>query len=459
MAAAKFWLDNLTVFIDYNNLQLDGRCDEVMPIEPLKEKWESFNWNVTEIDGHDMQAIIKAIEDAQKVKGKPSVIIAHTIKGKGVSFMEDECHWHGKVPNKEEFLQAIREVNPGGKPPPLVEKALAVQHDREDAFRRESLAPIKETLSHSRDAKPTRDAFGEILVELGEEYPEVVVFEADISTSTRTCLFAEQYPERFFQFGVAEANMMAAAAGMATLGKVPFVSTYAVFASMRACEQVRTLIAYPNLKVKIAVSHGGITPANDGVTHQGSEDIGIMRTIPNMTVIMPADYNATKQLVREALHHPGPVYLRFTRDAVPFVYEEDEQFEIGKGKILIEGKDFSLIAIGDMISVALEAAELLKRKGIQAEVIDMHTLKPIDSELIIASVMKTKKAITIEDHQIHNGLGSAVAEVLGEKAPHPIRRIGLRDTFAESGRYDLLLKKYGMDAIAVVRAAEELMIK
>ncbi len=304
---------------------------------------------------------------------------------------------------------------------------------------------------------PTRHAFGEALVELGREMANVVVLEADISKSTQTFRFAAAFPDRFFQMGVAEANMMVAAAGMATTGKIPFVSTYAVFGSMRACEQVRTFIAYPHLNVKIACSHGGVTPGNDGVTHQATEDMGIMRTIPGMTVIMPADYYATKHLVGEAARMQGPVYLRFTRDPVPVIYGPDEKFVIGQGKVLEPGTDVSLIAIGDFVTIALEAGQRLKSRGIQAEVIDMHTLKPIDRDLVVQTASKTGRVVTLEDHQINGGLGSAVAEALGEACPTPMRRIGLRNTFAESGRYDLLLKKYGMDAEAVIAAVDELL--
>jgi len=304
---------------------------------------------------------------------------------------------------------------------------------------------------------PTRHAFGEVLVEMGEEMPNLVVLEADIAKSTQTFRFANEFPDRFFQMGIAEANMMVAAAGLATTGKIPFVSTYAVFGSMRACEQVRTFIAYPSLNVKIACSHGGVTPGSDGVTHQATEDLGIMRTIPRMTVIMPADFYATKKLVRAAAEMDGPVYLRFTRDAVPIIYDENEPFVIGKGKRIRQGKDVSLIAIGDFVSIALEARERLAQTGIDAEVIDMHTLKPIDREMVLATARKTGRVVTMEDHQINGGLGSAVAEVLGESCPTPMRRIGLRDTFAESGEYRLLLKKYGMDASSVLTAVDELM--
>lgn len=308
----------------------------------------------------------------------------------------------------------------------------------------------------AQDRVPTRNAYGETLLELGAEDERIVVFEADISTSTRTHQFAEAYPARFFQMGVAESNMMAAAAGMATTGYIPFVSTYAVFASMRACEQVRTFISYPNLKVRIAVSHGGITPSNDGVTHQATEDLGMMRTIPNLTVIMPADYSSTKALVRASVDWEGPVYLRFTRDPVPRIYSDGDSFEIGKGVLLKEGDDLSIITIGDMVHVSLEAAENLQSQGILPEVIDIHTLKPLDREIILESARKTNRVVTVEDHQINNGLGSAVAEVLCEQHPTPLRRIGLRNTFAESGEYYQLLTKYGMDAASIEKAAYEL---
>ena len=308
-----------------------------------------------------------------------------------------------------------------------------------------------------KEAIPTRYAYGEELVVLGHELPNLVVLEADISKSTQTYRFAKAFPERFFQMGVAESNMMMVAAGLATTGKIPFASTYAVFGTMRACEQVRTFIAHTHLNVKIACSHGGVTPGNDGVTHQATEDLGIMRTIPRMTVIVPADYHATRKLVRAAAYYVGPVYLRFTRDPVPVIYSPEEEFVIGKGKLLRSGDDVSLIAIGDMVAIALETHELLAQQGIHAEVIDIHTLKPIDRELIVQTARKTRRVVTLEDHQIHGGLGSAVAEVLGEECPTPMRRIGLRDTFAESGEYRLLLRKYGMDATAVVTAVMELM--
>lgn len=305
---------------------------------------------------------------------------------------------------------------------------------------------------------PTRDAYGEMLVELGEKNPNIVVLEADISKSTRTCYFAKKFPHRFFNAGVAEQNEMAVAAGLASCGKIPFVSTYAVFASMRACEQVRTFICYPRLNVKIAVSHGGLTPGSDGVTHQGTEDIGIMSTFPNMTVIMPADIVATKKLVKAAAEYDGPVYLRFTRDPVPVIYkEEDISLEIGKSFTIREGSDVTLIALGDMLSKALGASDILAKEGISARVIDMHTVKPIDREAIIKAAQQTKAIVTVEDHNIFNGLGSRVAEVVAEEAPVPFKRIGIKDSFGESGEYEKLLVKYGLSTYHIVEAAKGLL--
>lgn len=304
---------------------------------------------------------------------------------------------------------------------------------------------------------PTRNGFGDAIVELGEINPDIYVIECDISKSTKTKKFSQVFPERHINVGIAEQNAAGLAAGMATTGKIPFVSTYAVFGSMRMCEQVRTSICYPNLNVKIACSHGGLTPANDGVTHQAIEDMGIYRTIPNMTVIMPADYFSAKKLVKAAAKKVGPVYLRFTRDPVPIYYAENEDFEIGKGKLLKTGSDLSIISIGDMLSEAIAACEDLEKNGISVELIDMHTLKPLDEALIRQTLNKTKKIITVEDHNIINGLGSAVADIVAECGYGVQKRIGLRDTFAESGQYEELLEKYKMSRKYIVEAAKSIL--
>ncbi|MCL4415858.1 MAG: transketolase family protein [Actinobacteria bacterium] len=304
---------------------------------------------------------------------------------------------------------------------------------------------------------PTRDAYGKELEEMGSEYADIVVLEADISKSTRTSYFAKKFPDRFINVGVAEQNEMAIAAGLASCGATPFVSTYSVFASMRACEQIRTFVCYPKLNIKIAVSHGGLTPGSDGVTHQATEDMGIVSTFPNMTVIMPADYYSARKIVRQAYHYKGPVYLRFTRDAVPPIYNGNEEFKIGKANILVKGKDIALIGIGDMVYQCVEAAKRLEKLGISASVVDMHTLKPLAEAYIYEFAHCSKGIITVEDHQIKNGLGSAVSDFICDKYPIFVKKVGLKNTFAESGEYKLLLKKYDMDTDYIVKTAIRLL--
>ncbi len=302
------------------------------------------------------------------------------------------------------------------------------------------------------DLVPTRMAYGQALKDLGKENEQVVVLEADIGKSTQSTVFGNEFPERYFNVGIAEQNEMCVAAGLASCGKIPFVSTYAVFASMRACEQVRTFVAYPKANVKICPSHGGLTPGSDGPTHQATEDLGIMRTIPNMTVCMPTDANMAYKAVKAAAEFDGPLYLRLTRDTVPVIYDENFEFEFGKGILLGIGTDATIIANGDMVSHSLEAAKELDAKGISVTVIDMHTIKPIDKELIIEHCADKKFVVSVEDHQINGGLGSAVAEVLAENCPVKMKRIGLQDSFAESGPYAELLEKYGLDKKAIVNA-------
>lgn len=304
---------------------------------------------------------------------------------------------------------------------------------------------------------PTRKAFGEAIVALGKKHSDIVVLEADISKSTFSYLFAEKYPERFINVGVAEQNEMMIAAGIAATGKIPFVCTYAVFASMRACEQVRTFVCYPKLNVKIAASHGGLTAASDGPTHQATEDMGILRTFPNITILMPSDYYSTKKLVECAYIYKGPVYIRLTRDPVPILYSKDENFQIGKVKILKSGSDILIIAIGDLLNQALIASEMLEGKGISVGVIDCHTLKPLDNDTILKEVKRYKAVVTVEDHQITNGLGSAISELLSEFYPIKLKRIGLKDTFARSGEYEDLLKLYEMDSNNIYAKTVELL--
>ena len=304
---------------------------------------------------------------------------------------------------------------------------------------------------------PTRNGFGEAIVELGKENRDILVVDIDIGKSCKTGDFRKQLPDQYLNVGIAEQNGAGLAAGLATCGKIPFVVTYAAFGSMRICEMIRQEIAYPNLNVKIACSHGGLTPANDGASHQAIEDMGILRTIPNMTVIMPADYSSAKTLVKAAAKFNGPVYLRFTRDAVPVIYDENEEFEIGKAKLLREGKDVSLIANGDTVCIALQAAELLAAKGISAKVLDMHTIKPLDVDAVASCIEQTGKIVTVEDHNILNGLGSAVAEVMAECGKGKLKRVGVLDQFGQSAPYERLLEMNGITAENVAAQAEILL--
>lgn len=301
----------------------------------------------------------------------------------------------------------------------------------------------------------TRYAYAEAVVEVGHRLPQVVLLNADVAKSMGTTEFAKTFPKREFNFGIAEQNMMAAAAGMATTGLIPFASTYAVFASMRALDQVRNSICYPNLNVKIAASHSGITPGPDGVTHQGQEDLCLMRTLPNMTIIAAADSPTTKMATHAAADWLGPVYLSFTRDPVPALYDDSFPFHIGKAVIVRTGNDATIVANRDMVVQALLAAELLARQGLGVRVIDCHTLKPLDSETILAAAAETGAIVTAEDNVYNGGLGSAVAELLVENNPIPMKRIGVRDEFAESGPYLSLLEKYGMSARHIAAAVLE----
>ena len=299
----------------------------------------------------------------------------------------------------------------------------------------------------------TRDGFGDEIVALGKENKNILVVDADIGKSCKTGAFRKELPEQYLNVGIAEQNCAGVAAGLTTCGKIPFVVTYAAFGSMRMCEMIRQEIAYPRLNVKIACSHGGVTPANDGASHQAIEDMGILRTIPNMTVVMPADYNAARKLVRAAAEYDGPVYLRFTRDAVPVIYDENEEFVLGKAKLLREGKDLAILANGDTVRLALEAAEALEAQGVSARVLDFHTIKPLDVEAVTAAINETGRVITVEDHNILNGLGSAVCEVAAEAGKGRVKRIGIRDQFGMSAPYERLLAMNGVTVEDIVAHA------
>lgn len=305
----------------------------------------------------------------------------------------------------------------------------------------------------------TRFAYSEAMLELGETNPNVVVLDADVSKSIGTDKFAARFPERSFNFGIAEQNMMAAAAGMATTGLIPFATTYAVFASLRALDQIRNSIHYPRLNVKIAASHSGITPGPDGVTHQGQEDISLLRAIANSTVIAPADSPTTKQAVHAAADWSGPVYLSFTRDPVPFLFTPDFPFEIGKMVPIRSGRDVTIIAMRDLVAQALVAAARLEREGVDAQVLYCHTIKPLDEAAVLEAAAQTCAVVTAENNVIFGGLGSAVAETLVENLPVPMKRIGVRDQFTESGPYLEVIRKYGLTYEFIEDAARQVVAR
>ena len=302
----------------------------------------------------------------------------------------------------------------------------------------------------------TRDSYGNALVELGATCPDLVVLDADLSGATKTGVFKKAFPERHINCGIAEGNMMTVAAGIATTGKVPFASSFAMFAAGRAFEQVRNSIGYPHLNVKIGATHAGISVGEDGATHQCNEDIALMRAIPGMVVINPADDIEAKAAVKAAYEYVGPVYMRFGRLAVPVINDnEDYKFEIGKGIVLREGKDVAIFATGLEVAEVLAAAEMLAADGIDAKVINIHTIKPLDEELVVAAAKETGKVVTVEEHSVIGGLGSAVADVLAEKAPTKMLKIGVNDTFGESGPAVALIKKYGLDAESIYKKVKE----
>lgn len=302
--------------------------------------------------------------------------------------------------------------------------------------------------------KATRDGFGEEILNLGKDNKDIYVVDVDIAKSCRTTPFSKALPQQHVNVGIAEQNGAGLAAGLATCGKIPFVVTYAVFGSLRMCEMIRQEICYPNLNVKIACSHGGVTPANDGASHQSIEDMGVLRTLPNMTVCMPADYVAAKKLTKAAAEMYGPVYLRFTRDPIAVLYDDDVELQLGKAHQIQDGKDIAIIANGDTVRLAIEAGKKLQAEGISARIIDMHTIKPLDTEVVKDCLETIGKVITVEDHNIINGLGSAVCEVAAELGKGQVKRMGIQDRFGESAPYEHLLAKNGVSVDHIVETAK-----
>ena len=302
------------------------------------------------------------------------------------------------------------------------------------------------------EKKATRQSYGEALLQLGEEREEIVVLDADLASATKTELFAKRFPDRFFDMGIAEQNMIATAAGLATCGKIPFASTFAVFAAGRAYDQIRNSVCYPNLNVKVCATHAGVTVGEDGATHQMLEDIALMRVLPNMTVISPSDDVQTKWIINKIAEVDGPVYVRLARLATPVIYDDGQEFEIGKAIVFgNENTDGTVFATGVTVPEALKAQEMLKKHEIYIRVVDMHTIKPIDEDTIIKCAKETKKLVSVEDHSVFGGLGGAIAEVLSERCPAKLHRIGINDSFGKSGKAEELMKHFGISAEDIVQ--------
>ena len=301
----------------------------------------------------------------------------------------------------------------------------------------------------------TRDAYGKALIELGKENPQVLVLDADLSKSTRTDAFGKAYPDRFIDIGIQEANLVGIASGLASCGKIPFISSFACFLMCKGYEQLRMSVAFPKLNVKVVTSHGGISVGEDGASQQSIEDFALALTLPNFTVIVPSDEFSARSLIKQSASHPGPVYVRTGRSKAPLIYNAETKFQIGKGISLRSGKDVTLIANGLMVFEALEAAETLKKEGIDASVVDLHTLKPLDEALLLSEARKTKAFVTAEEHLVFGGLGSTVSQFVSQNFPIPVEFVGVNDTYAESGGPEELFQKYGLTADHIVQAAKK----
>jgi len=496
MCAPHFGVDNLVNIVDKNELQIDGRTSDVMNIDPLPDKYRAFNWHVIEIDGHDMQQILDAFEEAKTVKGKPTVIIAHTVKGKGVSFMENEAGWHGVATDTREQLdQALADIGHADFTTQRVDELLAIGDDygkkaaaKIDAampkFKRDYWWNAGDTMQADMDA--TRNGFGRAIEDAGEN-ERVVPIHADISGSIRITQFEEEHPEReerFLTCGIAEQNMMSVAGGLARAGLIPVTGTYGVFATGRCWDQIRTTICYGELNVKIAVAHGGISVGADGATHQSLEEISVMSILPNMHVAVPCDsVEAERASLHSILEIDGPAMVRFAREATPVVTTMDTPFIYGTANIIryrgeqprfvdafeaklsteyeSEGEDLSIIACGPMVPEAMRAAWILKEdEGLETRVVNVHTVKPLDTKAIVAAAVDTGVIVTGEEHQV-GGFGNIVAGAIAQgkcyDAPLAMGMIGVQDKFGQSGEPWELMKAFGLTAEHIAEKALELL--
>lgn len=493
MEAGNYKLDNLTGILDKNRLQIDGWVKDVMDIDPIVEKYKSFKWNVIECDGHNMKEVVEALEKAKTVKGKPTIIVAHTVKGKGVSFMENVAGWHGKPPTVEEMEKGLKELGLEGKMP--VEKMFKIAADYQEAatakleakmpkFSRDYFWNAGERMK--TEMSPTRKGFGQALCDLGDQR-QIVCLGADISDSITISQFYKGCPgrdERFLSMGIAEQSATGVAAGLAKEGKLPVFGTYGVFASGRNLDQLRTTVCYGEFSVFIAGAHGGVSVGPDGATHQALEELFQMCGLPNMTVEVPCDYYETRRASEHLLFEVnGPKYIRFAREATPIITDEKTPWVFGKANVIryrsendkfadafehtlaskykSEKEDVAIIACGPSVPEAMRAAYILMEEyGIETRVVNMHTIKPIDREAIISAAKDVNVVITAEEHQV-GGMGNLIAAVIGQARelygrPVIMGMIGVLDRFGESGAPWELVKEFEVSAEHIAAKAKEL---
>jgi transketolase len=493
MEAGHYKLDNLTGLLDKNRLQIDGWVEDVMNIDPIVDKYKDFHWNVIEIDGHNMKEIVEALETAKAYKGKPTLIVCHTTKGKGVSFMENVAGWHGKAPSIEEMEQGLKELGLAEKLPVKKMFKIAADYQAEATAKLEAKMP-----KFSRDyfwnkgermkvdMSPTRKGFGSCLLDTGDD-ERMVCLGADISDSITISEFYKGCPgreHRWFSMGIAEQSGTGVAAGLAKEGKIPVFGTYGVFASGRNLDQLRTTVCYGEFNVFIAGAHGGVSVGPDGATHQALEELFQMCGLPNMTVVVPCDFNETRTASEYLLFQTkGPKYVRFAREATPVVTNEQTPWEFGKANVIryrgeedrfieafetklaheydSEDEDLSIIACGPSVPEAMRAAYMLKEEfGIETRVVNMHTVKPLDSEAIVRAALETGIVVTAEEHQV-GGMGNQIAAVIGQAKglygrPVIMGMIGVKDRFGESGAPWELVKEFEVSAEHIAAKAKEL---
>jgi len=498
MCAAHYKLDNLVVIVDRNRLQIDGPTKEVMSLENLSAKWQAFGWNTIEIDGHDMKEIINALDKAEKIKDKPTVIIAHTVKGKGVSFAENQVGYHGIAPKdgrsgKESLDQALKDIGDPRFTKEKVDHLLKIASDYQsevDKKVEESLPKFSRNYWWNSSSimrvkmQPTRNGFGKALEKLGQD-ERIVALGADITSSIRMNKFYASHPERknrFFEIGIAEANMTLVASGLAKEGKIPFIGSYGVFITGRNWEQLRTTVCYNNFNVKIADAHAGISVGADGATHQALEDITNLYYLPNMHLTVPCDSIETEKVTKAVTYIKGPAVIRYAREATPIVTTYDTPYKFGLANIIryrrerenflesfdtklstdyhSEKEDLTLIACGPMVSEAMRAAYILKEEyNLETRILNIHTLKPLDKQAILKAAEETGIIITCEEHQV-GGFGNIIAGVIAQNkkysTPLLLDMIGVEDRFGESGEPWELTKVFGLTAEHITQRAKKL---